>query len=115
MKEKSLSFNHRPDPVLGAALRQALSPEGHSPFVSRVMTALAAPRVVHWDVLAAWARPGIAAACVAAVGVGLWLGVMQLPTPVDLVEAAAGPSAQEVVATVVPPDPAFVLVSAELP
>lgn len=113
MKEKSLSFDHRPDPVLGAALRQALSAEGHSPFVSRVLTALAAPRVLHWDVLAAWARPGIVAACAAALGAVLL--VSDLQASVDLVASVAAPSAQELVATVTPLDPAFVLVSDELP
>lgn len=115
MTEKSLPFDHRPDPVLGTALRQAISAEDHSAFVSRVMHALATPHVVHWDVLASWARPGIAAACMAAVSVGLWVGVMQLPTPMDLVEATAGPSAQQIITTVAPPDPASVLVSVELP
>lgn len=115
MTEKSLLFDHRPDPVLGAALHQAISAEDHSAFVARVMTALAAPRLMHWDVLASWARTGIAAACVAAVSAGLWVTAMQLPRPMDLIEAAAGPSAREVVARVAPPDPALVLVSAELP
>jgi hypothetical protein len=115
MKEKSMPFDHRPDPVLGAALRNALSAEDHSTFVARVVAALAVPRTVHWDVLAAWARPGIAAACVAAVGVGLLVGMTQSPAPIDLVEAAASSSAQELVATIAPPDPAFVLVSVELP
>jgi hypothetical protein len=114
MMQKSLPFDHRPDPVLGAALRQALSPDDHSTFVARVAAALAAPRTVYWDVLAAWARLGIAAACMAALAAGLLVGAMQPSAPIDLVASVAGPSARELVATVGPPDPSVVLVSAEL-
>lgn len=108
-----MPFDHRPDLVLGDALRQALSAENHSAFVARVRDALAVPHVVHWDVLAAWARHGIAAACVGALGAALVVGATQ-PMPVDLVASLASPSAQELVTSATPPDPSLVLVSPEL-
>ena len=102
MKGMSMPFDHRPDPVLGTALRQALSSEDHSTFVARVMAAAAAPHPVHWDILAHWARRSAGAACAAAFGAGLLVGAMH-PAPVDLVVPVAGPSAHVLVATVTPP------------
>ena len=102
MKRKALPFDHRPDPVLGTALRQALSADDHSAFVARVLGAHALPHALHWDVLTAWARRGAAAACVAALGALLLVGGMQ-PAPVDLVASVAGPAARELVASFVPP------------
>lgn len=71
-------FEHRPDPELGALLRDALEPAGHAAFVARVVAAAEggggagrdAPTV---DVLAQWARIGIAAAILAAIGAGFAL------------------------------------------
>ncbi|HET8713636.1 MAG TPA: hypothetical protein VFM23_08165, partial [Gemmatimonadales bacterium] len=59
------SFDHRPDPELGAALRAALDPpDDQAAFVARVMAqyenALERSSVAPFDVLASWARPGIA-------------------------------------------------------
>ena len=62
--------DHRPDPVLGAALRSVLSTDDHATFVARVTGSLAKPHRVHWNVLASWAPRGIAVACVAAIGAG---------------------------------------------
>lgn len=112
MKRKALPFDHRPDPVLGTALRQALSADDHSAFVARVMAAQAVPHVIHWDVLTAWARRGAAAACVAALAALLLVGAMQ-PAPVDLVASIAGPSARELMASFAPPHPSDFLLSAE--
>jgi hypothetical protein len=111
--DKSLSFDHRPDPVLGAALRQAISAEDHAAFVARVTTALAAPRVGHWDVLASWARAGIAAVFVGAVSTALLVGALQ--RPMDLVESIAATSAQTFVGEIAPPDPSVLLMSPDLP
>lgn len=111
MKSKSMPFDHRHDQVLGTALREALSAEDHPAFVARVTAALAMPRAVHWDVLVSWSRHGIAIACMAAVGVGLLVSVMQ--PPMDLLASVAGPSARELVTTVTPPNPGIVLVSGE--
>src|SRR6266571_4006748 len=64
------SFDHRPDPELGAALRAALEPkDDHAAFAARVMAqyerALGRASVATLDVLASWFRPGIAAAVAA--------------------------------------------------
>ena len=64
----SSPFDHRPDLALGSALRDLLTPEDHRAFVNRVVRSAQlqfmyglTPR--NWfDVLGAWARPGIAAA-----------------------------------------------------
>ena len=70
MKGQSMPFDHRPI-MPGAALSQALSADDNATFVTRVTAALAVPRALHWDILAPGTRPGIAAACVAALGAGL--------------------------------------------
>jgi hypothetical protein len=115
MMEKSMPFDHRPDPVLGAALRQALGADDHGSFVARVMAALAVPRALHWDVLASWAGAGIAAAGVATLATGLLVNAIRAPAPMDLVASTAGPSAQEVVTALGPPDPGVLLVWVEEP
>ena len=69
-------FDHRPDPVLGAALRDALQPRDRerAAFRARVLaTAAQAPDPVV-DVLARWSRLGIAAAIVAALAAGVLVG-----------------------------------------
>ena len=66
-------FDHRPDPELGAALRDALTLPDDAGFVRRVVAAAgAAP--AWWDVLGAWVRPGLAAALVLSAAAGFWLG-----------------------------------------
>jgi len=116
MTQESTPFDHRPDAALGAALREALAPGDHAAFVARVLAGLEAPpRAAHWEILASWARAGIAAAAVAAFVAGL-LGERALrapDSPVDLLAAAAAPSAQALLAAPLPPDPSVVLASAE--
>ena len=75
----SQEFNlseHAPDPEIGALLRSRL--EGLAPehFVHRVMAGL--PQRIaldSWEVLARWARPGIAAAAILTAALGAWLAV----------------------------------------
>ncbi|HKI96032.1 MAG TPA: hypothetical protein VJ992_12170 [Gemmatimonadales bacterium] len=67
-------FDQRPDVVLGQALRDALSAPDDAAFVRRVMARAAEPAATWWDVLGTWARPGLAAALVAAAVVGFWIG-----------------------------------------
>jgi hypothetical protein len=112
MREDSMPFSHRSDPVLGAALRQVLSAEDHAMFVARVTAALAVPHELHWDILASWARHGIAIACVAALSAGLLVGLV--PPPMDLIASLVAPSARELMATEGPPDPSVILVPAEI-
>ncbi len=57
-----LSFDHRPDLVLGKALREALDPGDAPVFIARVLAHAEHVRVASWDaVLARWARTGVAA------------------------------------------------------
>jgi hypothetical protein len=117
-------FDHRPDPELGGALRRALDPprNDQAAFVARVMArydgALAAATVPTWEVLAGWARRGIAAALVAAVVGGVLLGrALQSPEPetFDTTMAAMAPTSGPGVAALVtatdPPDASFVFAS----
>ena len=108
-------FDHRPDPVLGGALSRALAPADQAAFVARVMAALDNTALAHWDVLASWARAGIAAAVVAAIVGGL---VLARPTEApasleDVLAVAGGPAAPLLVAAPNPPDPSVILTSAE--
>jgi hypothetical protein len=76
MSESLTPFNHRPDPVLGAALREALQPRdaGGAPFRARVLAAVERLPDPVVDILARWARLGIAAAAVAALVTGILIG-----------------------------------------
>ena len=65
-------FDSEQDRELGEALRVALTPESNHEFVSRVLARLPATRS-SWEVLAGWARPGIAAALLFAAALGYWL------------------------------------------
>lgn len=74
-----MPFDHRPDPMLGEALRQALNPDdgdaGTSAFVARVLARAADIRAPSWDlVLAHWSRVGVAAAILVAVAAGYLVG-----------------------------------------
>jgi hypothetical protein len=72
----SSPFDHRPHPELGALLREALAADGEPAFAARVLAA-AQQRSAHgapwWQVLGAWARPGVAAALVLLAGATIWL------------------------------------------
>jgi hypothetical protein len=74
MTESNTPFDHRPDPVLGEALRAALAPRDRAEFVARVLAAANRPADVLVDVLARWARLGIAAALLAALAATLVVG-----------------------------------------
>lgn len=115
MTESPTPFDHRPDPVLGAALARALDPADPDTraFVARVLaraeTARAAPPT--WEVLAGWAGRGIAAAALAALLVGLAV-VQSSREPVG-VEEAFTPSVESEATTALlsgtrPPDPSVV-------
>jgi hypothetical protein len=70
MSDPNSSFDHQPDLVLGAALRAALAPEDTPGFVARVMAGADRRPAPLVDVLARWARLGIAAAALAALAAG---------------------------------------------
>jgi hypothetical protein len=99
--------------VLGAALREALTGDHPLAFVARVTAAVAARQWTSWEVLASWARPGIAAAVAALLAGFLVGGVSRASTAVDLLASTVGPSAREVVTALRPPDPGALLVSFE--
>lgn len=82
------AFDHAPDRELGSALRAALSAADDDAFVRNVMASLDQP-LTSWDVLGAWARPGLAAAVVLTAMAGFWLGraVRTAAQPVPMEEA----------------------------
>jgi hypothetical protein len=115
-------FDHRPDPELGAALRRALDPPRHdqAAFVARVMArydgVLAAATVPTWEVLAGWARRGIAAAVAAALLGGFLVArAVQAPEPPETFDAAmaptSGPGVTALVTATDPPDASVVFAS----
>ncbi len=113
------SFDHRPDPELGAALRAALEPsEAHATFVGRVMgqydRALERGTIPTLDVLASWFRPGVAAA-VAALILGFLFGrgvLTPAPTSIDAAMAPSeGPGLAAFVTAADPPDASVVFAS----
>ncbi|HWC74603.1 MAG TPA: hypothetical protein VG454_11775 [Gemmatimonadales bacterium] len=115
------SFDQRPDPELGAALRAALdsSSPGHSAFVARVMAqydrALDEATVPTWEVLASWFRPGIAAA-IAALVAGFLVGRLVFTSgdtaSIETAMAPAeGPGLAALVTAPDPPDPSVVFAS----
>ena len=108
-------FDHRPDPVLGAALRAALTPDGETAFVARVLAGLQDRPQEYWEVLASWARTGITAVAAAGLLGGLLIGNWTAPASLDDVLAAgAGSSARVMVSSDRPPDASVVLASAEV-
>lgn len=117
---ESPSFDHRPDPELGAALRAALEPaDDQSVFLARVMAqydnALDRSSVAMFDVLASWFRPGMVAAAAALV-LGILFGRTTLdrmsPESIDAALAPAeGPGLAALVTAEDPPDPSVVFAS----
>jgi len=117
---ESPSFDHRPDPELGAALRAALEPaDDQSVFLARVMAqydhALDRSSVAMFDVLASWFRPGIVAAAAALV-LGILFGrtILDRTRPESIDAALApveGPGLAALVTAEDPPDPSVVFTS----
>jgi len=117
----SPSFDHRPDPELGAALRAALEPQSdQSAFVARVLAqydnALNRASIPTLEVLASWFRPGIAAAAAALV-LGFLFGraVLEPTSVTESIDAAMAPAEGPGLAALVmaqdPPDASVVLTS----
>ena len=81
-------FNSGPDEALGRLLRDALEPAHHGAFVTRMAAAIRADaRETTWDILAGWARPGVAAAAAIALSLALWLSQI-LPADGEVVTLA---------------------------
>ena len=83
-------FDAEPDPDLGLLLRRQFDTGDDRLFAARVLAGLP-ERANQWEVLARWARPGIAAACLGAALTGYWLGLHQAErsTPDAVAEVAA--------------------------
>ena len=68
-------FDPGRDAELGQLLRECLEAPDNVAFSARLRAALhRMPQDTSWDVLARWARPGMAVAASIAFLVGLWLG-----------------------------------------
>ncbi len=85
---KSSPFDHRPQRDLGNVLREALGPVDDRAFVERVMNeAQVIDRRVfrgdEWDVLSAWARPGMAVAGALVVLTAIVALSTRLPAAID--------------------------------
>ena len=69
------AFDARPDPELGHLLREHLSGTDAEAFGARLRHAVASARPASpWDVLAAWATPGLAAAALVLLALGVAIG-----------------------------------------
>ena len=117
---KSSPFDHRPLRDLGAALLAALQPVDNQDFVDRVMAAARVGdrslfRGDGWEVLSAWARPGLAAAAaIVVLGVAIAISVGEPNSDVvtldDALQANVTQSATSLlVAAPNPPDVDIVL------
>lgn len=74
MTQKFNLSEQAPDPELGGLLRAHLEGLAPDQFVHRVMAGLPQRFTLDsWDVLARWARPGIAAAAIITAALGAWL------------------------------------------
>jgi hypothetical protein len=106
MTDPNTAFDHQPDPVLGAALRAALTPGDRAAFVARVRARLERPVATPMmDVLARWSRIGIAAAVVAAAAAALVVGRARSEP------GSAGMDASSVIAGVQAPDAVTLIAS----
>ncbi len=88
-------FESDPDVALGRLLREHLDAGDEGRFVARVRAALLAERDTSWDVLARWARPGLAAAASVVIGLGLWLAMQrggEVATLADAMQPAGAPT-----------------------
>jgi hypothetical protein len=108
----SSPFDHRPHPELGALLREALTADDEQAFAARVLAA-AQQRSAYdppwWQVLGAWARPGVAAALALLAGATIWYANASSrneadTTLEDVLLAAAEPATPPFLsATIAPP------------
>ena len=111
MTGELMPFDHRPDPVLGAALRAALEPGDEPAFVTRVLASFESARAPTWEVLAGWARRGLVAATAAVVIAGFAVGrALRAPgppvlPPLETALASSGDAPVALVAAEGPPDP----------
>ncbi len=85
-------FEATPDEALGQLLREHLAPGNHADFTARVRLLVAAEPSTSWEVLARWARPGVAAAAGILLALTLLFGLAK-PAPADMTLADAAQAA----------------------
>ena len=105
MTQKFNVSEDAPDPELGGLLRAHL--EGLAPdhFVHRVMAGLPQRFTLDsWEVLARWARPGIAAAAIIAAALGAWLAFPPQSDPVGepLFELSTAADSELILSALIP-------------
>jgi hypothetical protein len=114
-------FDHRPDKVLGKALRELLTPADHQAFVAEVVASArrqiaGTPAPNFWDILGAWMGPGLvaAAALVLATLAGMQGGgsVDYVTIDDELSNLFQTPEERAMMFAPAPPDADVVLVSA---
>lgn len=85
-----LSFDHQPDPELGAQIRAALDGNAPDLFVARLRSAVRqAPRETSWDILSRWAPAGLVAAGIAAALVWFVIQPVRDPGANGAIQASA--------------------------
>jgi len=83
------AFGPERDEGLGALLHEHLSTTGDASFAESVMARIRRePRESSWEVLAAWAPLGVAAAAILALATGLLLGTTQRDVPMAEADTA---------------------------
>lgn len=91
-------FDHQPDPVLGALLREGLGTPNHAAFVAGVRALIAAEPASSWSVLASWLRPGLAAAAGLAALAALSLRLVgATPEPATFAESVVASGVPEAI------------------
>jgi hypothetical protein len=95
-------IDQTPDPELGLALRDLLDdPTRDRALLMRLHLALRQmPQTTGMDILATWARPGLAAAALLAAGLGLW-AAMRGAQPAQFDEASLGPTDEAMISAAV--------------
>lgn len=107
MGDAHTPFDHQPDLLLGAALRAALAPRDPTGFVARVLAAADRRPAPMIDVLARWARVGIAAAILAALAAGFAVARGTVPSET----ATSGTDAASVLEGLQAPDAVSLIAS----
>lgn len=115
MSDPMESIDPRPDAELGHLLRDCLTAPDPAGFVARVQAALGATPDNSWEVLARWARPGLAAAAAVALAMGLWLGSGERAEPATLSDAIQPAGAPSGLFSTAPPTTATLIAAVEAP
>lgn len=89
MMPDSIPFGARPDPAIAQLLRTYLEAPDDVAFTERLRQRLLQHEDSSWEVLARWARPGLAAAACLALLVGAWLEIRR--------DAADAPAYEETI------------------